>query len=729
MAQQSLKTTLLLAVASLVVASCLLTALLASQRYARSLEDALTAQARTVAQNLSAQLADLVLTNDLAGVQRLLDRQTGDANVGYAFVLKGGSILAHTFDGGVPTDLLSLNSAPAGDRGSVRKVRFSSGPAYLDVAWPIFEGRAGELRLGFSERQRSAQISRLWLETASITLSILAVALTGGMLFLRRVTRPFATLVTAIREIGQGNLNVRVDAEGQAEIALVADAFNTMTARLEQYTRQIEENAAALQRSHSQMRISNEIVLGVAGLGSLQEAGEFLLQRIREMLRCRDVALLFFGSGQQAVFVVSDEGIGVVRDAEVVERAVHALEGCDRVTHFAEPVFAPPLVPESIARRPRQMVMPLLHEQRISGALVAGCKGECACSSEEMGVAGLVLGQAAGSIRRVLHYEEELRDLRMRLDGTAGFSGIIGKDPKMQQIFKLIDDVASSDATVLITGESGTGKELVAQAIHQRSPRRGKPFVVINCSAYPSTLLESELFGHERGAFTGADRQKPGRFELADGGTVFLDEIGEISPTAQVKLLRVLQTRQFERIGGEKAVSVDVRVLAATNRDLMEEVRAGRFRDDLYYRLDVISVPMPSLRERPNDIPLLARHFLARYGHEQGGAIPGIGSAAMRLLLNYSWPGNVRELENVMEQAVILARGDVLTPADLPARLHAPVSAPVQSMEVQEQRLIRDALESAGWNKKLAASRLGIGRTTLYAKMKRYGIAEPASEE
>jgi HAMP domain-containing protein len=391
------------------------------QRYARSLEDALTAQARTVAQNLSAQLADLVLTNDLAGVQRLLDRQTGDANVGYAFVLKGGSILAHTFDGEVPTDLLALNSAPAGDRGSVRKVRFSSGPAYLDVAWPIFEGRAGELRLGFSERQRSEQISRLWLETASITLAILAVALTAGMLFLRRVTRPFATLVTAIREIGQGNLNVRVDAEGQAEIALVADAFNTITARLEQYTRQIEENAAALQRLHSQIRIANEIVLGVAGLDSLQDAGEFLLQRIREMLRCRDVALLFFESWQQAVFVVSDEGIGVVRGAEVVEQAVHALEGCDRVTHFAEPVFAPPLVPESIARRPRQMVMPLLHEQQISGALVAGCKGECACSSEEMGVAGLVLGQAAGSIRRVLHYEEELRDLRMRLDGTAGF--------------------------------------------------------------------------------------------------------------------------------------------------------------------------------------------------------------------------------------------------------------------------------------------------------------------
>ncbi|MCK7508445.1 MAG: sigma-54 dependent transcriptional regulator [Desulfobacterales bacterium] len=227
---------------------------------------------------------------------------------------------------------------------------------------------------------------------------------------------------------------------------------------------------------------------------------------------------------------------------------------------------------------------------------------------------------------------------------------------------------------MLIQGESGTGKELVARAIHQHSPRSDKPFVVINCSAYPSTLLESELFGHEKGAFTGASRRRAGRFEQAHGGTVFLDEIGEISQTAQIKLLRVLQSQKFERIGGEQTLAVDVRILAATNKNLLEQVKAGQFREDLFYRLNVIPIQLPPLRDRQNDIPLLARHFLRMFAERQKKDIREFSSEAMRIILNYRWPGNVRELENTIEHAVVLAKGKAVEAVDLPLLVTGPAA-------------------------------------------------------
>ena len=283
----------------------------------------------------------------------------------------------------------------------------------------------------------------------------------------------------------------------------------------------------------------------------------------------------------------------------------------------------------------------------------------------------LILNQISGVIRRVLLQEEEVHHMEKRLETTAEFQAIVGRDPKMQTIFRLIEDIAPTDATVLIQGESGTGKEMVARAIHQLSHRRDKPFIVIDCSAYPATLLESELFGHEKGAFTGATRQKIGRFEKADGGTVFLDEIGEIPPSAQIKLLRVLQTQSFERLGGEKTLTVNVHFLAATNKDLLQEVKAGRFREDLYYRLNVIPLQLPPLRERPNDIPILARHFLRLFSAEQNKDYSRFQSPRRcGLILNYPWPGNVRELENSVEHAVVLAKGSRVEAMDLPAALH-----------------------------------------------------------
>jgi two-component system response regulator HydG len=374
-------------------------------------------------------------------------------------------------------------------------------------------------------------------------------------------------------------------------------------------------------------------------------------------------------------------------------------------------------------------VLPFHHHQELLGAIVIGCPQECACVARELEVIELILNQTAGALRRAVRHEEEIQDLRARVETTAGFSGMVGKDPKMQVVYKLIEDVAPTDATVLIQGESGTGKELVARAIHRQSPRRDKPFVVINCSAYPSTLLESELFGHEKGAFTGASRRRSGRFEQAHGGTVFLDEIGEISPAAQIKLLRVLQSQKFERIGGEQTLAVDVRILAATNKNLLDQVKDGKFREDLFYRLNVIPVELPPLRDRQNDIPILARHFLKRFSQKQGKGVTEFDGETMRVLLSYGWPGNVRELENTVEHAVVLAKGKAVEVVDLPGALidrpAADTQAPDKTIVRNEARLLREVLEECNWNKTVAATRLGISRSTLYEKIKKYQLYPP----
>src|SRR5688572_9290676 len=261
----------------------------------------------------------------------------------------------------------------------------------------------------------------------------------------------------------------------------------------------------------------------------------------------------------------------------------------------------------------------------------------------------------------------ETRDLREKLSERYDFSNIVGQSAEMRAVFKSVEQVATSRATVLITGESGTGKELIASALHHNSDRRERPFVKLHCAALAESLLESELFGHERGAFTGADRRRIGRFEQADGGTLFLDEIGEISPATQVKLLRVLQEHEFERVGGNQTVRADVRLVAATNRDLKKLVDEGKFREDLYYRLNVINLHLPPLRERRDDIAGLAAHFVRRFAAENGKTVDRIDTSAMRILRAHAWPGNVRELENVIERAVVLVDGPAILPKHLPS--------------------------------------------------------------
>jgi DNA-binding NtrC family response regulator len=314
--------------------------------------------------------------------------------------------------------------------------------------------------------------------------------------------------------------------------------------------------------------------------------------------------------------------------------------------------------------------------------------------------------------------------LAQALEKRYSFGNILGKNNQMQAIYELISDISNTDSTVLIQGESGTGKELIARAIHFNSHRKNKPFVVANCSAYSQNLLESELFGHEKGAFTDAIRRKTGRFEMAHGGTVFLDEIGEVSSPTQILLLRVLQDHRFERVGGEETLEVDVRVIAATNKNLMEEIRKGTFREDLYYRLNVIPILVPPLRERKDDIPLLASHFLQKFCQEKGKNVPGISQEVLEIFLAHSWPGNVRELENVIEYAIIIAKQEKILLKDLPRYLLQQPLPTKQAFSLQdhEKNLIIKTLEETNWNKHQTAKRLKINRSTLYGKMKRFGL-------
>lgn len=309
----------------------------------------------------------------------------------------------------------------------------------------------------------------------------------------------------------------------------------------------------------------------------------------------------------------------------------------------------------------------------------------------------------------------DLIDLKIKAGEIERFAGIVGRDPKMLSIYRQIKDLASTDFPVHISGETGTGKELVAAAIHSESKRAGRPFVPINCGALPEGILESELFGHVKGAFTGAIRDKKGRFELADGGTIFLDEIAELPKLVQVKLLRVLQESRFERVGDEKTVSVDVRLISATNRDLMEEVAMKRFREDLYYRICVVPIHIPPLRERRGDIPLLAEHFLAKAA-EKESVSPGISRSALEALSAYSWPGNVRELQSAVHYAIVKSRGRLIQPDHLPLQVLRQAKPP--GAKGQRTKLdapsVKEALEKSGGNKAKAARILGVGRATLY---------------
>ncbi len=329
----------------------------------------------------------------------------------------------------------------------------------------------------------------------------------------------------------------------------------------------------------------------------------------------------------------------------------------------------------------------------------------------------------------------ENRVLQKKVEAIKTIPNMLGEHPKMREVFRIVSKIAATSSTVLIVGESGTGKELVARAIHDASQRAGKPFLAINCAAIPDTLIESELFGHEKGSFTGASAREIGIFEAANGGTVFLDEIGEMNVSMQAKLLRAIQEKEIRRVGGKANIPLDVRILSATNKDLEQEIRRGGFREDLFYRLNVIRINLPPLRERGNDIRSLAEFFVKKYSEASGIAVQGLSRAALKLLMNYSWPGNVRQLESVIERSVLMAEGSLIESADLPSEISAAAMMPGGTcfelppegldMEELERSLIIKAMERAGWVIGKAAPLLGMSYKTLQYRLEKFGIERP----
>jgi formate hydrogenlyase transcriptional activator len=406
----------------------------------------------------------------------------------------------------------------------------------------------------------------------------------------------------------------------------------------------------------------------------------------------------------------------------IVVRTATELSGADHDRAFAEGIeFC--------------CCLPLISRNRTLGVLALGWRNENAFSSEDIEFLMRAAGQVAMAIESALAYREiaELKDRlaqeKLYLEGEirseADFEGIIGQSSALRQVLQLVETVAMSDSTVLLSGETGTGKELIARALHDRSRRKDRTLIKLNCAAIPTGLLESELFGHERGAFTGAITQKIGRLELADQGTLFLDEVGDIPLEVQPKLLRALQEREFERLGNSRTQKVDVRLVAATNRDLQKMVEENQFRSDLYYRLNVIPIRIPPLRERPEDIPLLVRYFTQKYARRMQKKIESISAVSMRKLARWRWPGNVRELENLVERAVVLSRGEKLeiSVPELADRSMSAVTAGIDKFEKQD-RIVRILKETKGrvGGADGAAARMGLKRTTLIERMKKLGI-------
>ena len=391
------------------------------------------------------------------------------------------------------------------------------------------------------------------------------------------------------------------------------------------------------------------------------------------------------------------------------------------------------LLEKVLAVDPQQCVVMMTAHGTIDSAVEAMKKGAFDYLEKPLDREDLLM-----TLQRALEHVTLLRENRVlhkKLEETRGIPNIIGEHPKIKEVFRIISKIAPTNSTVLIYGESGTGKEMVARAIHDRSPRKDHPFFAINCAAIPDTLMESELFGHEKGSFTGASSRELGLFEAADGGTVFLDEIGEMNVAMQAKLLRAIQEKEIRRVGGKVNIPVDVRIISATNKDLETEIRKGGFREDLFYRLNVLRINLPPLRERGSDIAALAEFFVRKYSTSAGLPLKGIAKPALKLLMNYPWPGNVRQLESVIERGVLMAENDVIQPEDLPIEVHAEAAAggrlhlelPVEglSLEELERDLIIKAMNRSGWVIAKAAPLLGMSYKTLQYRLEKFGIGKP----
>jgi DNA-binding NtrC family response regulator/HAMP domain-containing protein len=733
---ESLKAMLLLAVAMLVIFTGIVVSQLVIQNYSTALLTGAIARAESIAHKLSLDLTDKILINDLVAVQKILDDQLqSEKSVSYLFILNNQKVLVHTFHDGIPVNLVGMNKDLVITNKNITKFISEDGERFVDIQWPIFDGKAGVLRLGLSEGTFRAKVRQLRLKMTLITISVLVVSLLLSYFLIIHLLAPFTRLTAAVKQIDEDNLDIQIDIKGPAEINRLVAAYNAMfkriseyTARLKGYNQQLEQKNRDLDRAHNQMMTTFSVSQKIAALSDLKSICSYIVSTLHDIVECNNLSMIIFDNDQKIPYwadgknflLLNQKNYSLLYDNASKPESPIFLKNSDIETWS---------LPESITTSLRMAIFPFRHHKQVLGAILISCPDDCVCVKTEMDVINLILKQASGAVYRAFEHEKEIKGLKSKIETVSGFMGMVGKDPKIQGIYSLIEDVAPTDATVLIQGESGTGKEMVAKALHDASNRSEKPFIVINCSAYPATLLESELFGHEKGAFTGAVQRKLGRFEQATGGTVFLDEIGEISLSAQTMLLRVLQSQKIERIGGHDSIKVDTRVLAATNRNLLDEVKTGNFREDLYYRLNVIPINLPPLKDRKIDIPLLAKHFLKKYAVEQNKAITDFDAEAMRLLLNYNWPGNIRELENSIEHAVTLSKSNQIYISDLPSQiitgitLHDPQKPKI--LKAGEEEIIRKVLEECKWNKTVAATNLGISRSTLYEKLKRFNIIQP----
>lgn len=466
-------------------------------------------------------------------------------------------------------------------------------------------------------------------------------------------------------------------------------------------TRSDREKDEARARSARELQALLDISTALQGEPGVEPVARRLLQGLQAALQARTCAVLLFFDGLDAPpWSLALDGDAPLFDTELLEQVIGA---------------------EKAAAWDRVLAAPVVGAGKAFGVLWAEGPAFDDAHFRLAGAAGAMAGLALQAARQLQEAEAENRRLRHQLIAR---HDMVGDSEAMQTVYKFIARVAPLPSTVLILGESGTGKELVAQAVHRNSPRVDKPFVAINCASLSDNLLESELFGHEKGAFTGAVAQKRGKLEIACGGTVFLDELGEMPITTQAKLLRVLQQREMERLGGTRVIPIDIRVIAATNVDLLVAVKEKRFREDLYYRLNVVSVEMPPLRKRPSDIPLLAAYFVSRFSRQMGRRVDGVSPAAKACLLRYDWPGNVRELQNAMERAVVMGLSDQVLPEDLPEALteRTPAAGAAetgyhQALNSRKKQLILEALAASNGSVTLAADRLGLHPNYLHRLM------------
>ncbi len=422
------------------------------------------------------------------------------------------------------------------------------------------------------------------------------------------------------------------------------------------------------------------------------------------------------GSGQDAVRILSTDEFDLI----LTDLKMQGMSGME-------------LLEKVLAENPQQCIIIMTAHGTIDSAVEATRKGAFNYLEKPLDREHLLF-----TLKRACEHIALLKEnsaLHRKLDETTSIQGIIGDHPKVKEVFRVVNKIAPTSSTVLVYGESGTGKELVARAIHDRSPRCNKPFFAINCAAIPDALIESELFGHEKGSFTGASSKELGLFEAAEEGTVFLDEIGEMNVSLQAKLLRAIQEKEIRRVGGKVNIPVDVRIIAATNRDLEGEIKKGQFREDLFYRLNVIRITLPPLRERGSDVVTLAEFFVRKYAIATGMPVSGISKPALKLLLNYSWPGNVRQLESIIERGVLMAEGSNITPEDLPTEVQEPLAgvgtlpfdfpADGISFEELEKELIIKAMERADWIITKAAPLLRMSYKTLQYRLDKFGIEKP----